>query len=245
MPASVEVPLEVLGVRVDIRLPDGIDAAVADEVERAWAHARATSGRPATHTVTWRGPDTPTGMHLLSQEVTRAALDARAGDGLMLHAAALASDSSGAVLVAVGASGDGKTTWVQAHGPGRRYLSDEAVLIADDGRVAGVAKPLSLGARGTLKHQVPPHEVGMLRARGDERLAGLWILDRDGTSPARLEPVDLLDALPLLAAQASYFAELDQPLHRTAALLESCGGLHRASYAEAADLADLVEAALP
>lgn len=235
--------MQVLDVRVDICLPGDADPALGDRIAHAWHHCVADSGELAPREVRWLGSDEMTGMHLLSQDVTRAAIDARAGDALMLHAAAIASPDTGAALVAVGASGAGKTTWVQAHGRQRRYLSDETVLITSDLRVFGVSKPLSVGHRG-LKAQHAPEEFGLLPAEGGEHLAGIWLLDRDGTTPAQLANVDLLDAIPLLAQQASYLATLERPLHQLASVVTACGGLRRARYREAGDLADLVAESL-
>ncbi|HKY58630.1 MAG TPA: hypothetical protein VJL80_11390 [Aeromicrobium sp.] len=237
------VAVEVLGVRIDIRLPADAGHEIRDQITSAWQHCLTNSADPAPHQVAWRGPDAMTGMHLLSQDVTRAAIDARAGEAVMLHAAAIADADSGATLAVVGASGAGKTTWVQAHGRNRRYLSDETVLITQDLRIIGVPKPLSLGHRG-LKRQHPPEEFGLIEADGTEHLAGLWLLDRDGTTPARLAEVEMLDTLPLLSEQASYLTAVDRPLQQMASIVSACGGLRRAHYGEATDLADIVAEAL-
>jgi hypothetical protein len=240
---DMRVPVDVLDVRIDIRLPHDADPALRDEIERAWHHCLADSTEPAPREVHWRASDAMTGMHLLSQDVTRAAIDARVGEAFMLHAAAIADADSGATVAVVGASGAGKTTWVQTHGHNRRYLSDETVLITPDLGIVGVPKPLSLGHRG-LKRQHAPQEFGLVETDGTEHLVGLWLLDRDGTTPARLTEVDVLDALPSLAQQASYLAALERPLHQMASIVTACGGLRRAQYREAADLADFVAEAL-
>ncbi len=236
--------MKVLDVRVDICLPPDADPVLRDHIESAWQHCLVDATEPATRQVHWQGPDAVTGMHLLSQQITSTAIDARAGEAIMLHAAAIANPESGATLAVVGASGAGKTTWVQIHGSNRRYLSDETVLITPDLTMVGVPKPLSLGESGTLKQQLAPEQFGLAQTDGTERLAGLWLLDRDGTAPAQLTAVELLDALPLLAHQASYLAAMDQPLQQLAAVVTACGGLSRAQYREAADLADLVAEAI-
>ncbi len=236
----MEVALEVLDVRIDVELPSTIDPRLKDRVESAWQHCLASTGGRATRRVPWRGHNSEMGMHLLSQDVTRTAIDARAGQAMMLHAAAVADPTSGAAIAVVGGSGAGKTTWVQAHGRGRRYISDETVLITSDLQIFGIPKPLSLG-HGGVKEQVAPGEFGLRQAKGNEYLAGLWILDRDGTATTRLEDIELLDALPLLAEQASYLSALPQPLHQLAAVGR---GLRRACYREASDLSELVAEAL-
>ncbi|MDR7086172.1 hypothetical protein J2X11_001011 [Aeromicrobium panaciterrae] len=239
----MQVSLEVLDVRIDVELPTSVDPRVKDQVEWAWQHCLARSGGLAARRVAWRGHDSATGMHLLSQDVTRAAIDARAGQAVMLHAAAIANPDSGAALAVVGASGAGKTTWVQANGGNRRYISDEAVLITSDLQIFGIPKPLSLGHYG-IKEQVAPVEFGLSEANGTEYLAGLWILDRDDAATTLLEDVEILDALPLLAQQASYLNALAQPLHQLAAVVSGSGGLRRARYREASDLSELVAESL-
>lgn len=239
----MRLPVEVLDVRIDICVPDSADPALRDQIEHAWHHCLTDATEPSPWEVHWQASDALTGMHLLSQQVTRAAIDVRAGEALMLHGAAIADASSGATLAVVGASGAGKTTVVEAHGRDRRYLSDETILIAPDLAVVGIPKPLSIGRFG-LKQQRAPGSFGLVEAEGTERLVGLWLLDRDGTKPAEVKPVDLLDALPLLAQQASYLGAMDKPLQRMAAIVTACGGLKRAHYRDAADLADLVAEAM-
>ena len=235
--------MEVLDVRIDICLTADTDSELRDQIERAWRHCLASTAEPATREVHWQAPDAPTGMHLLSQQVTRAAIDARAGQAFMLHGAAIADADSGATLAVVGASGAGKTTWVETHGRNRRYLSDETILIRHDLGIVGIPKPLSIGYEG-LKQQRAPEEFGLVESEGNETLRGLWLLDRDGTTPAALTEVDLLDALPLLAQQASYLTAMEKPLQQMASIVTACGGLKRAHYREAGDLADLVAEAI-
>ena len=55
-----------------------------------------------------------------------------------------------------------------------------------------------------------------------------------------VEPLDVADALLLLAPEASSLARLEHPLHRLAALGHATGGFRLVRYAEAADLAELV-----
>jgi hypothetical protein len=242
-PDAMTVPVEVLDVRIDICVPRDADPSLRDAIEHAWRHCLADSTEPSRHKVHWQGSDAFTGMHLLSQHVTRAAIDARAGEALMLHGAAIANVDSGAALAVVGASGAGKTTWVETHGSGRRYLSDETILISHDLNVVGIPKPLSIG-HGGLKRQRSPADYDLVEADGTERLVGIWLLDRDGTVPASVTAIDLLDALPLLAEHASYLAAMEKPLHQLAAIVTACGGLQRAQYRDAADLADLVAQAM-
>ncbi len=59
-----------------------------------------------------------------------------------------------------------------------------------------------------------------------------------------VEPVATVDALPWLAAQTSYSALLEQPLHRLAAVARAAGGVRKVTYAEATDLIPVVTALL-
>ncbi|MFL6090397.1 MAG: hypothetical protein ACJ71Z_09680 [Aeromicrobium sp.] len=238
------VRLGVLGVTVDVALENARRATLA-RVRAAWHQCLIEPTDVPANVVVDLGPidDADALLHRLSQEVTLRAIDARAGQLLMLHGAALADATTGATLAVVGPSGMGKSTWLQAHGSGRRYLSDETVAITADLGVVAHAKPISVG-NGSLKSQLPPRDLGLRPAKGTERLAGLWLLIRDSSVPARLEPVDMLDALPLLAEHASHLSAMAAPLQALAAVVDGCGGLFRAHYAEAADLAPFVDDAL-
>jgi hypothetical protein len=237
--------LQVLGVAVDVRVSGPRTSAASAAIRKAWHHCEIQhpDGPPDVVVECEHGDDLLALMHRLSQEITLRAIDARAGNLLMLHGAALAHPGTGATLAAIAPSGMGKSTWLRTHAAGRRYLSDETVALRADLGVVSHAKPISV-ANGFLKRQVPPSELGLLPADGTERLARLWLLERDGSVPARLDPVDLLDALPLLAQHASHLLATPQPLHLLAAMVDGCGGLYRAHYAEAGDLAPFVDDAL-
>lgn len=239
------VRLRVLGVIVDVVFDSARHATDAALVRGAWHHCVVDrSDDPAAVAVhVGEVDDVDALLHWLSQEVTLRAIDARAGELLMLHAAAVAHPETGAALAAIGPSGMGKSTWLQTHGPGRRYLSDETVAVRTDLALVSHAKPVSV-AGDVFKRQVPPGALGLLPAEGSERLVGLWLLDRDGSVPARLEPLEVLDAVALLAEHASHLPVTSRPLHRLADVIDRCGGLFRARYAEAADLAPFVDDAL-
>lgn len=188
-------------------------------------------------------PDTAWLLAALSQRVTREAIDHRRGEGWMLHAGAVADDA-GSVVVLVGISGAGKTTAVQALGREVAYVSDETVFIGDDGAVLPYRKPLSvLERRRGPKAERSATMLGMDRPLPPAlRVRAIVLLDRRAKSsvPARLDQVDLGDALPALVAQSNYLAAMPRPLRTIARQVAAVGGVVRAVYREASDLAPLV-----
>jgi ABC-type cobalamin/Fe3+-siderophores transport system ATPase subunit len=167
----------------------------------------------------------------------------------MLHAAAVADVESGATAVLLGPSGAGKTTLAATLGRRFGYLTDETAAIDDDLQVLPFPKPLSVlpasGAR--VKAQVSPDDLGLLEpGPAPYPVRALVLLDRAAhhEGPPVVEPVATIDALPWLAAQTSYSALLERPLHRLAAVAQAAGGVRRVTYAEAADLIPVVAALL-
>lgn len=248
--------LEALDVIVTL---DVTGDALADAVRQAWADALI---EPAAHDVRPRrtltvalsaqgpaqveGADVRTVLHNLSPAVTLTALDARAGELVLMHAAALAHPHTGATAVLVAASGTGKTTASVLLGQELVYLSDETAGIDRFGHVARYRKPLSLVGDDHLKAQVAPSACGLRLDHVDGRLAAVLHLERDLTHRGEpsVESVETVDALGLLAPQVSALARTERPLHRLAELLESVGGLKRVRYAEADTLLPLVRALL-
>jgi hypothetical protein len=184
-------------------------------------------------------------LQVLTQRITLAAIDARAGDALMLHAACLADPATGRAAAFVAPGGTGKTTLVRTLGPGRWYVTDETTVVLDDRTVVPYPKPLSLRRtpESLYKDETPPTELGLTGATGQVRLAALCLLDRDDThaGPPRVTPLGTLDALVALVPQTSHLPEMGRPLQRLAALCESLGGVHRVTYRESAELADVVD----
>jgi hypothetical protein len=201
--------------------------------------ARARSGGAAS------GPDLADLLQLVTQRVTVAAIDARAGECLMFHAACLADPGTGHAAAFVAAGGTGKTTLVRTLGPRRWYVTDETTAVLDDGTVVPYPKPLSLrrAPDSPAKDEVAPPDLGLTAPEGPVTLGGLALLDRkDGHRGApRVELLGTLEALVALVPQASHLPELSRPLQRLAALAESLGGVHRVTYREAADLAAVVD----
>ncbi|MGN0064103.1 MAG: hypothetical protein ACI379_07650 [Nocardioides sp.] len=192
------------------------------------------------------GADVRDVLHRLSPAVTIAALDARAGELVLLHAAALADPETGAAAVLVAASGTGKTTASIALGKDLVYLSDETAGIDTDGRVARYRKPLSLVGEDHVKAQVAPSDLGLRLDHVDGRVKTVLHLERDPghTGHPTVEHVHTVDAFALIAPQASALARTEKPLHRLADVFESTGGVKRIKYAEAATLLPLIRVLL-
>jgi hypothetical protein len=262
------VLLTALGVDVEVRVSgDQADEAVA-EIERVWAMCRppyaapaGSAGRapravvkvvhgertPARSDVAGgkvEGSDLPDLMQMVTQAVTRAAIDAQKGRVVMFHAAGLQHPATGATVALVGPGGTGKTTLARTLGPGRGYVTDETVAVRDDGAVLPYPKPLSLRREPTSpwKDETEPSSLGLAAPR-DGALAKVVLLERrdDHDGAPEVEDVHVLDAIAALTPETSHLPELERPLHRVAALCDSTGGVVRVTYREAVDLGGLVD----
>lgn len=242
MSSPSPVVVEALGV------PLGIDVAALDAPRRAavraaWSGARAPRGNPARAIVTPTASLDPGAMlAALSSAVTTRAIEERRGELWMLHAAGVAG-ADGGVVVLVGASGAGKTTAIRVLASAAGYVSDEAVGVAVTGEVQPYRKPLSLITAGVAhKVQRSPDELGLGPLPGGGlRLARIVLLDRrTGGGAARLVPVPVSEAIAALAAQSSGLVRLPRPVATMAELIERTGGVLRAEYTEARELAALV-----
>jgi hypothetical protein len=184
-------------------------------------------------------------LQALTQRITLTAIDTRAGECLMLHAACLANPATGRAASFVAAGGTGKTTLVRTLGPGRWYVTDETTVVLEDGTVVPYPKPLSVrrAPAGLAKNEVPPSAVGLAPPERPVTLGALCLLDRSDSHEGapRVEELSTMDALVALVPQISHLPELPAPLQRLAALCESVGGVHRVAYREAAELAALVD----
>lgn len=181
------------------------------------------------------GGDIPEALHRLSPAVTQQAIGARAGDLVMLHAAALADVDTGATAVLVAPSGTGKTTAATILGRHFAYLTDETAGIDRDGTVVPYPKPLSIIRSGHLKDQVAPSELGLLAVGRTCHVGAVLVLARDQghTGAPMVSRLPTVDALAALAPEASFLGRLDLPLQRLAEVLDRAGGAHRVTYADA------------
>ena len=180
---------------------------------------------------------------LLTQQVTRAVIEAQAGRVLLLHAGALADPRTGASIVYVAPGGTGKTTLSRVLGPELAYLTDETVAITAAGAILPYAKPLSIrrDPHDGVKDETGPTALGLRLPDVTPWVAGVVILRRDQDARGvSVEQVDVLDALVKLAPESSSLARLPRALHRIAHLLESTGGLQLLCYDEALTLRSTV-----
>lgn len=184
-------------------------------------------------------------LQVLTQRITSAAIDARAGRVLMLHAACLADPTTGAAVAFVAPGGTGKTTLASVVGPGRWYVTDETTAVLDDGTVLPYPKPLSVrrAPDSLYKFETAPSSVGLVSPDRPVRLAGLYLLDRhdDHSRAPVVTTMGTLDAVVALVPQTSHLTRMTRPLQRLAELSESLGGVHRVAYRDAADLAGLLD----
>ena len=246
---TVHRPVDVraLGVVIRILVPT---RELRAAFERSWRVCLAEPGSEVAATVTAAAPhdDTPESlsrtMQVLTQQVTGAAIRARAGSLLMFHAAALCDQATGATVAVVAPGGTGKTTLARTLGKGRGYVTDETVGVALDGSIEPYAKPLSVRRPDSpaFKDEVPPDELGLEVPAVDPWLAALVVLRRDlgPGEPVQVEQVGLLDGLVALAPETSSLGALDRPLHVLAALIDKVGGVRVARYHDAPDLEPVV-----
>lgn len=237
---GVDVGIEVTGFKL------------ARAVRLAWRDAISSSGPPtalnlraavgASDEADVAGETIDEVLHQLSPAVTTRMIERRAGELVMLHAAALADPSSGATVALVAPSGTGKTTAAATLGRSFAYLTDETTAITTDGLVLPYRKPLSVIESGHFKAQRPASGLGMMLTERPCRLAAILILDRQvsHSGEPRLASIEVVDALAALTPETSYLARLDRPLHRLTDLIDRSGGAHRVRYREAATLGPLV-----
>jgi hypothetical protein len=263
MPDEHAVVVTALGVPITIRLRGDRAAEVVEQVPALWEYCAADPADDPAATVdvvfdssselvaaadadgVVARDHLPDLLQVLTQRVTLTAIDARAGDALMLHAACLADPQTGLAAAFVAPGGTGKTTLVCRLGPDRWYVTDETTLVLDDGSVVPYPKPLSIrrSPESLYKNETAPSAVGLVAPERPVRLGALCLLDRDDahTGAPEVTALDTLDALVALVPQTSHLPEMARPLQRLAALCESLGGVHRVSYRESADLVDLVD----
>lgn len=243
--------LMVRGIGVDVALVV-TGKKLVRAVEDAWRDALSSSDAPATPSLTVAvGPSGAADvagatihevLHYLSPAVTTRMIEQRAGELVMLHAAALANPATGASAVLVAPSGTGKTTAASTLGRSLAYVTDETAAITPSGVVLPYRKPLSVIETGSLKAQRAPSDLGMLTTDLECHLGAILLLDRqvDHVGSPHSTTLEMVDALAALTPENSYLARLDRPLHRLAELIQIAGGVHRVTYRESADLAPLV-----
>jgi hypothetical protein len=175
--------------------------------------------------------------------VTMRAIDHQAGRLVMLHAAGVADPATGRTVALVAPSGVGKTTAARALCRRLGYVTDETLAVREDGSIAVYPKPLSvLESPGNgHKAQLSPDDLDLVPAPVACTIAGVVVLDRDGSAEAWLESVPLLAALARLGSESSYLSRLPKPLHRQAGVVDRAGGLKVLHYADREQLPELVD----
>ncbi len=256
MPAVL--PLTVLGVPVDLRFEGPRAAEAYDAFAPRWSLCHRDDDGPAQRSVrvTLGGPESGSNeagtigsddlrrlLQLATQRVTYQAIHANIGSLLMFHAAAVCHPETGAAVVAIAPGGTGKTTVCRTLGPGRGYLSDETVGVRADNTIVPYPKPLSVRRPDwDSKDETDPRSIGLAPATVTPYVAAILLLARDDehTGPARLEPLDLFDAIIGMTPETSSLSRLPRPLHRLEELVEGLPVVARAHYREAASLEDFL-----
>lgn len=233
------VVVEALGVAVGIP----VTGPAARRLRRQWS--RALTDRTAETVVDLGGigpDDDVVHDYTITTLVTMAALSATAGTRINLHAGAV-SDESGRALAVVGPSGSGKTTAISLLAGRLGYLTDETVSLDDDLRVHAHPKPLSVitdAEAPRLKQSLSPDDLGLARPPAHARLHRIVLLHR-GAGHAGLVPASIPHAIVEIVEQTSSLAQLQHPIHRLAATIDSCGGVWALEYDEFAErVEDLV-----
>jgi hypothetical protein len=255
----MDAPLLItaLGVPVDVRLHGTRAAEARAALAPRWSLCARTAPDPGARAIdvflgeetSRSGPTRVAGSDLaqlmvdLTHQVTFAAIDANIGTLLMLHAAGICNPATGAAVVCVAPGGTGKTTLCRTLGPGRGYLSDETVGIADDGTIATYPKPLSVRRPdGQVKDEVDPTTVGLAASTVTPYVGGILLLDRADQGPdlAQVEELDVFDAIMAMTPETSSLSRLPKPLHRLADLVESLPLVARVHYREVSTLEPVV-----
>jgi hypothetical protein len=233
--------VSAFGVVVPVHAGEELRTPVLDAWRDALTHTHPGSGT-TTASVEAAGPDVESALHHLSPAVTTTAIGARAGQLVMLHAAALADPLTGRTAVLVAASGTGKTTASVTLGRSLAYVSDETAAITREGVVLPYRKPLSIIDGGHLKKQVAPSALGLLTTDQEYRLGALLVIERDRhhVGEPLVDLLDTVDAIAAIAPQSSFLPSLERPLHRLAELIHLVGGARRVRYAESADLEPVI-----
>ncbi len=254
--ATAEYVVDVLamGTQVRIVVPDEATQRVVRELWHLCladpASAEGGDGRPDPGRVVTLIPvpaDDPDGLpralQILTQEVTRVGIEARAGKCLMFHAGGLSDLHTGASIAYVAPGGTGKTTATRVLGPGRGYLSDETIAVAADDLIVPYPKPLSIRrAEGGPKDETAPGGVGLHPSGAQPWLAGLVLLSRDpqlAGGPVITRP-GVLDSIALLSPEMSSLAWIPDPLRTLADLIDRVDGVHAVTYRDADQLRPLV-----
>ncbi|WP_018157179.1 ATP-binding protein [Demetria terragena] len=251
-----EFDLVVRVMGVTIAVPLNHDWLQADDRARLiekWSYAALPEPSAEPHDLVLDSPGVSNATALdrlessLSTAVTVAALTHQAGRLLMLHAAGLSDPATGKTIALVAPSGTGKTTAARTLGADWGYVSDETVAIDPaDLTVLPHQKPLSIGAKGSIKEQAGPAELGLEKLTQTPTLARIVMLvrDPDHEGPPRIDPLPLAQALGRLVSEVSYLSRWESPIVMMSSVIDKTGGVLLLTYSDAKDLRDLPEVLL-
>lgn len=228
------VPLDVMGIRIDVRFDPRDEA--AGTFAHAWNRCIVAAAEPGQVTIDAPRRGSP---YALTSTVTHSAILKLRGSRLMLHATALQIGEQ-SVAVFVGASGSGKTTL--AHTLGRRfgYVTDETVCIdPDEFTVAAFPKPLCfVRADSASKSVEPPDALGLLPLTRSKYLRITHLLFIDRRPEHQKEPridtdVHEADLFALVAPHISALSALPDPLATVQRLIRTTPTVGMLCYSEA------------
>lgn len=227
--------IHALGTTLQVDLGESIDRA---EFDRAWSRCLVPSTDPGADEIRPVAP--ANSMVSLTQRITRALIESRRGELLMLHAGAVCHPRTGASIAYAAPGGTGKTTLTRLLGQRYGYLTDETVGIdPQTRRIVPYPKPLSMRTPdgGYPKTERGPDELGLLPAHADPYLTTLGILRReDSRREARISKLDLFEAITMLVPETSSLAMLPRPLHLLADLYADLGGIWLLEFGESEQL---------
>lgn len=236
--------IRALGVSIECEFLGAPAAVGLREAQLAWGDLLTLEYADATSRVTFTAENEdmiPNMLDSMSSRVTLAAIEARAGELLLLHACGLRLPGSDRVVACVAASGTGKTTMSRSAAGVFEYVSDETVGVTSAGRIVPYPKSLSIKQTeeaGAYRPKVQrnPRGLGLevVPAHDELHLGGVVLLDRDSDAPlVSMNEVDLFEAIIMLVPQLSYLTRMERPLHRIAEAIIQTGGVKRLRYAEA------------
>lgn len=238
--------LRALGTSVRVELVQDIDR---DEFVKGWSRCLGddAAGSAAANNTDDTAPLVigQRSMTSLTQTITGALIERRAGELLMLHAGAVCHPDTGASIAYVAPGGTGKTTLTRLLGSRYGYLTDETVGIEPrTWQIKPYPKPLSTRTPegGYPKSEIGPDELGLLEAHPDPRLRTLAILRRNpGCNRAEISRLDLFDAITTLVPETSSLPAMAKPLHLLADLHDELGGFWLLEFSESEQLTEWID----